>query len=179
MLMRLMEPPRLLLKGKQLPRGVCSPTAYADLSLPLRSATPSSVAKPKNKQPESQMQMLCVSWARGQDLVVVGTAGGAHYAGGPRQAVAMKKRGVEPGIPDLLILEPGADGSHGLAVELKVRAAALRPAQQAWFEKARAKRWRCEVVRGNSPTDGLVNFKQLVRQHMGTATDTESGGAQR
>ena len=39
---------------------------------------------------------------------------------GGRTANALKARGVEPGTPDLLVLEPGCSGMHGLAVELKI-----------------------------------------------------------
>ena len=31
-----------------------------------------------------------------------------------------KAKGVDPGIPELLVLESGGDGAHGLAVEFKV-----------------------------------------------------------
>ena len=51
---------------------------------------------------------------------MVGQAGGVAYLFGGRTANALKAKGVEPGVPDLLILEAGADGTHGLAVELNI-----------------------------------------------------------
>ena len=64
--------------------------------------------------------MACVRLARGQGLLVCGQAGGAAYLFGGRTANVLKARGVEPGTPDLLVLEPGFSGMHGLAVELKI-----------------------------------------------------------
>ena len=91
--------------------------------------------------------------------LVVGHAGGAAYLHGGRTANALKAKGVTPGIPDLLILEPGFDGTHGLAVELKIDGNGLSADQRAWFEKGRAKQWRCVEARS------LDQFQALVREH--------------
>ena len=75
----------------------------------------------RHKQPEAKLQVACVKWAREErGLLVVGQAGGVAYLFGGRTANAFKAKGVEPGVPDLLILEAGADGTHGLAVELNI-----------------------------------------------------------
>ena len=103
--------------------------------------------------------MACVRWARGQGLLVCGQAGGSAYLFGGRTANALKARGVEPGTPDLLVLEPGFSGMHGLAVELKIDDNDLSDAQRAWFTRARAKGWRCEVVKS------LQEFVALVHEH--------------
>ena len=101
----------------------------------------------RHKQPESALQVTCVRLAREQGLLVCGQAGGARYLNGGRTANAQKAKGVDPGIPDLLVLEPGGDGTHGLAVEfkvnsLKVNGNKLSAEQRAWFARGRAKRWR-------------------------------------
>ena len=101
----------------------------------------------RHKQPESALQVACVCLAREQGLLVCGQAGGARYLNGGRTANAQKAKGVDPGIPDLLVLEPGGDGTHGLAVEFKVNGNKLSAEQRAWFARGRAKRWRCVVVR--------------------------------
>ena len=115
--------------------------------------------------PEARLQVSCKNWADEEDLLVVGTAGGAAYLYGGRTANAMKAKGVEPGQPDLLILEAGADGTHGLAVELKIGKNDLSEAQHAWFARARGKKWRCAVVRS------LEEFISLVEEHRGLAPD--------
>ena len=114
----------------------------------------------RHKQPESELQVACVAWADAEKLLVVGQAGGAAYLHGGRTAKALKAKGVKPGIPDLLILEPGADGTHGLAVELKIGNRGLSAHQCAWFEQAHAKNWRCEEVRS------LARFQAVVREHV-------------
>ena len=39
----------------------------------------------RHKQPESELQVVCVAWADAQKLLVVGTAGGAAYLQGSRR----------------------------------------------------------------------------------------------
>ena len=69
-----------------------------------------------HRRKEAELQVKCVAWCDANDILVVGSPGGAAF-----QAGAHKARGCNrPGTPDLFILEPGGDGSHGLAVELKV-----------------------------------------------------------
>ena len=100
----------------------------------------------RHAQPESHLQVACVRWAKDRELLVVGSSGGAAYKYGGRTARAMKARGCEAGVPDLLILEPGADGSHGLAVELKIGRNEPSAEQVAWLARAERKGWRCAVV---------------------------------
>ena len=114
----------------------------------------------RHKQPESALQVTCVRLAREQGLLVCGQAGGARYLNGGRTANAQKAKGVDPGIPDLLVLEPGADGTHGLAVEFKVGGNQLSAVQREWFVRGRAKRWRCAVVKS------VEEFISLIGDHM-------------
>ena len=96
---------------------------------------------------------------------MVGQAGGVAYLFGGRTANALKAKGVEPGVPDLLILEAGADGTHGLAVELKIDDNELTLEQADWLARARAKNWRCEVVRS------FLEFVKVVQGHQSGITD--------
>jgi len=123
----------------------------------------------RHKQPESKLQVLCVNYAKQGGLLVVGSAAGAWYANGAMTAMAMKARGVESGSPDLLILEAGANGAHGLAIELKIGRNALSDLQRDWFARARVKGWRCEVVRGETPEEGLTAFIRVVCEHLGSS----------
>jgi len=93
----------------------------------------------------------------------------------PRRRLARRRRlheasGCRPGRADLLVLEAGADGTHGLAVELKVGGNGLLDSQVAWLARAQLKGWRTEVVRSSSTNSGKVvaarasacNVAQLV-----------------
>ena len=62
---------------------------------------------------------------------------------------------------DILILEGGVRGEHGLAVEFKSGDAQPDDTQAAWLARAEAKGWRCAVIRS------VPDFKQLVREHTG------------
>ena len=80
----------------------------------------------------------------------------------PRRRLARRRRlhearGCRPGRADLLVLEAGADGTHGLAVELKVGGNGLLDSQVAWLARAQLKGWRTEVVRS------LDEFCKVVR----------------
>ena len=67
----------------------------------------------------------------------------------------------------MLILEPGFDGTCGLAVELKwgrhhlTPEQMLSPPQVAWLAKARKKKWRTAVVR-----EDFEKFKAVVMAHI-------------
>ncbi len=89
--------------------------------------------------------MACVAWCDAADILVDGSPGGAAFMKG-----AHKARGCRPGRADLLVLEAGADGSHGLAVELNIGGNGLQCSQVAWLARARLKGWRTEVVRARS-----------------------------
>jgi len=62
--------------------------------------------------------MAIVRWANENDVFLVHPGAGAAYLNGAATAATMKAMGLTPGTADLLVLEPGADGSHCLAVEL-------------------------------------------------------------
>ena len=90
-----------------------------------------------------------------QELLVDGSPGGEAYKKGTHKA-----RGCRPGRADLLVLEPGGDGTHGLAVELKIGKNELSTEQVQWLARARSKGWRTGVAKS------LQQFQRLVRKHL-------------
>ena len=106
--------------------------------------------------PETRLQVACVAWCDAADILVDGSPGGAAF-----MKSAHKARGCRPGRADLLVLEAGADGTHGLAVELKIGGNGLQSSQVAWLARARLKGWRTEVVRT------LDEFCKVVRARIG------------
>lgn len=136
---------------------------------PCRTKKPRSDKGRRHEQPESRLQVKCVSWAASRNFMVDGSPGGAVYKYGGRTANAMKARGCRAGRPDLLILEQGADGAPGLAVELKIGENTLSDPQALWLSQVAARGWRVAVAR----TYG--EFKQHVLNHVGLADDDEDG----
>ena len=123
----------------------------------------------KHASPEEKVQVACVAWGEEQGLLIDGSPGGAAFRKGAHTA-----HGCKPGRADLLVLEPGADGSHGLAVELKVvyrngKQNELSDAQAAWLQRARCKGWRTAVAYS------LVEFRAVVRVHMGGSSGAPVG----
>lgn len=47
------------------------------------------------------------------------------------------------GAPDFIVLEAGADGSHGLAIEFKCGRDYMKDAQLDWFERLKSRGYRC------------------------------------
>ena len=138
-------------------------TAHRMSCVPVAGRTVRKVRSDKgcrHKNLEPQLQAACTQWARGQGMLIVAQLAGARFLHGGRTWNAMQAKGAEPGVPDLLILEAGADGSHGLAVELKVERNSLSDAQRAWFARARAKGWRCDVA------NSVEKFVELVQEHV-------------
>ena len=110
----------------------------------------------KHQSPESRLQVACVAWCDAKCILVDGSPGGAAYRSG-----AHKARGCNrPGRPDLFVLEPGGDGSHGLAVELKKGRNVVSEAQQAYLMRLKSIGWRVGVVRE------LAEFIKLVNLHL-------------
>ena len=97
---------------------------------------------------EARLQKWCVTWLRERGYLVVGSASGAQFSRAWFTWKWLTGQGVEAGVPDLLILEVGADQrTPGLAVELKTGRRMLTAQQRGWFERARDKGWSCHVVR--------------------------------
>lgn len=76
----------------------------------------------------------------------------------------MKRAGVRPGYPDLL-LDVARGGYHGLRIELKApraelgRAPKLSPEQSAWIEWLRKQNYRAVVCEGwEAARDEIVAY---------------------
>lgn len=111
-------------------------------------------------QPEKDLQVACVRWAEENNLLVIGSPGGASFRNGGHSA-----RIGRPGAPDILVIARGADGSTCLGVELKVGSHTCSPAQIAWHTHARAAGVRVVVARS------LHEFKAAVQQHLTIVID--------
>ena len=86
-------------------------------------------------------------------LVWTATANGGKRD--KRTASTLKKTGVKPGIPDILIFTPPPNG-HGIgfAIELKrpangtMRKGRASTHQKTWLENLRGLKWRAEIAYG-------------------------------
>ena len=78
-----------------------------------------------------------------------------------RTAAKLKAEGLQPGFPDLLILDvPAGSSIRGCAVEMKrSKGGKLAPAQSAWLDKLHALGWAVIVAKGSS--DALVQLGAL------------------
>ena len=111
---------------------------------------------------EARLQKWCVTWLRERGYLVVGSASGAQFSRAWFTWKWLTGQGVEAGVPDLLILEVGADQrTPGLAVELKTGRRMLTAQQRGWFERARDKGWSCHVVRSKD------EFVAVLHDHVG------------
>lgn len=121
----------------------------------------------RHQQPEADFQAKCVEWMKEKSFLFVASAVGV-YAGGARSFAALQRRGVEGGVPDLLVLEPKADGSAGiLCVELKVGKNGLGEKQEKWLYRAKARGHTVDVCKS------LDQFKKTVLRHIHGGSGTE------
>ena len=58
----------------------------------------------RHQMPEAKLQEACVKWLHEKNFLFVASAV-TQYKNGARTAASLKRRGVEAGVPDLLILE--------------------------------------------------------------------------
>jgi hypothetical protein len=71
-----------------------------------------------------------------------------------RQGAALKRKGVKPGVPDVLIFEHWQDGpdgpwdaNFGVAIELKSAKGRVTPEQRKWLADLFERGWRTSVCR--------------------------------
>ena len=85
--------------------------------------------------------------------------------GGNRDAktgAKMKKQGVKPGVPDVLIFDvPDTDNCHrGIAIELKrKKGGKVRESQDEWLGKLSCRHWLIKVARG---ADEAINWLEQI-----------------
>jgi hypothetical protein len=85
----------------------------------------------------------------------------AQYKNGARTAAGLARRGVEAGVPDLLILEKPPGRRKGiLAVELKVGKNKLSHKQAEWLDRAAERGHATAIVYT------LTEFKAAVQAHL-------------
>ena len=108
----------------------------------------------KHRKPETKLQTSCVQWLVDNGYFVVGSPGGAAFRNG-----AHRSRVGQPGATDLVILEPGGSGAHGLCVELKANGP-VTAVQKQWMESISKKGYNVGVVRSEK------ELKELVAQHV-------------
>jgi hypothetical protein len=78
----------------------------------------------------------------------------------PHVCARLKRMGVNPGCPDVLLLAPRRDFS-GLAIEMKARRGNLTPDQRAWHAWLTAEGWCVRVCRSwEAARDVLVWYVQ-------------------
>lgn len=117
---------------------------------------------------EYALQKQCVKWLRANDILFIMAPNDMILHGSARdrarRMAGWKARGLNPGVPDLFILELGSGSdarAHpdlridpqykvacgGLGVELKVGTNDLSPVQAEWREKMRSQGYAHVVVR--------------------------------
>lgn len=97
---------------------------------------------------EHQQQSHLVKWASLQskaipelDMLFAIPNGGARTA---VTGAMLKREGVRPGIPDLMLAYPNHE-SAGLFIEMKTKGGKIAPHQDKWLEKLTAHGYRVEV----------------------------------
>ena len=103
---------------------------------------------------------------RDKDFLFVASAV-AQYKNGARTAKALQRRGVEPGVPDILVLEQSAASPCGiLAIELKVGNNPATDLQMKWHDRAKARGHTTAVIKT------LQDFKDTVLKHILSGSGT-------
>ena len=108
---------------------------------------PETLQKPSSLS-EAAEQALVVEWLRRRQGVLFAAVpnGGKRNA---REAASLRRQGVRPGVPDLLIFE-ARSGAHGLAIEMKrEKGGTVSRPQRRWHDDLRERGWRVEVCRGH------------------------------
>jgi hypothetical protein len=106
---------------------------------------------------EHAEQCAVATWLRMRGVWFFAVPNGAKM--GPAEAAKMKREGLEPGVPDLLIVDNG----KMLALELKSRDPKARASkeQKAWLLHLDGEGWDCKVAHG---AEEAISWLQ---QHLG------------
>lgn len=97
-------------------------------------------ARQARKTTEAREQRVVVAWLRNRDLWFWHTA---NEEANKRQRSINRAMGVEPGVPDILILTPvpGRPEVNGVAVEMKKPGEQPTPDQKKWLARFRSRGW--------------------------------------
>lgn len=114
---------------------------------------------------EHRIQCACVRWFRYQYptlafLLFAIPNGGQRSA---RTGSRLKDEGVLAGVADMFLSHPGADGSHGLYIEMKAGKNGQTDTQKAFQHSVTAAGYRYEVCRS------LEEFSDAVCRHLNKA----------
>ena len=109
---------------------------------------------------EHQIQSGCVLWFRHafpkyKDLLFAIPNGGKRHIG---VAVKMKREGVVPGVPDLMVAVPSR-GYHGLFIEMKSPGGRTSEAQKEMIYKLEEQNYMVEVC------DSVDRFMKSVNKY--------------
>ena len=102
-----------------------------------------------HNHPESDLRIKVVAHARLQGYLVFGSLNDVVLGDGGASMDRYKREGLHPGAPDLMILEEGGRGEHGIAIELKIGNNTLSEEQELTGELLKRKRWGCASRRAD------------------------------
>lgn len=107
---------------------------------------------------EHQEQCVVVNWLRGRGVMVFAVPNGAKLGGTKKQRYGqiakLKKEGLMPGVPDLVVVDMGMRAmSYGpigapVAVEIKAKGGRLSKEQESTHELMRERGWIVIVAYG-------------------------------
>jgi hypothetical protein len=123
---------------------------------------------------EAQIQELLVRMLRNARPPLLFTTTGAGLQCGVKCRVRMNRMGYCKGMPDLFIFEP-RNGSHGLVIELKTDAGALRAEQRDMLARFRANGYTAVVAYGLDEAvravEAYLNVNMSITPHATPPTD--------
>lgn len=104
---------------------------------------------------EDYEQRVLANRLRGTDLLWCHVPNGGKRD--PRTGAAMKRHGVKPGVPDILIFTPGHDGKP-TAIELKrIKGGQVSKEQKQWLLDLQNAGWHTEVAKGADKAWETIN----------------------
>lgn len=125
-----------------------------------RVANPRKVSMEMNPLEDTEQQVV-VDWLRAHKILFHHSPNGGYRH--PVTAMRMKRQGVSPGFPDLIVLDRPdvcADGKLfvGACVEMKRRAGGtVSKEQKEWLSALEERGWACKVAKG---CDDAIQFLQ-------------------
>jgi hypothetical protein len=102
---------------------------------------------------EAELQRWTASYLDSLGLLWCHVANERHTS--PRRGAELKRQGVKPGVPDVLIFAPFKSYS-GLALELKAKRGRLTKSQNLWLAMLEGCGWRAKVCRSVDEVRAIV-----------------------
>lgn len=138
-----------------------------------------AAAQRKPARDEAKLHRRCVKllMARIPGAITYRGCGGIHLGGGGGGEAArakqlarhklLKLEGSMAGVPDLLVLEPGADGTHAIGFEFKTADGRVEHSQALMAGRFIAKGYAYAVIKTED------EFIQALEQHLGLPVQQE------